>query len=154
MGWRARADVLQVLATRTPEALLAMFPHPLDVLPWIKAQEDAVLKTGFDANDWVAQTWAYDNHNIGDTRNFGGDHLRALTSIKAKTLIITGGNLDLYNPVEEAQEAGRYIPDSRVLAIPSVQGHTAGSAAKSADVEFMNHSVHDFLEALETGRPK
>jgi homoserine O-acetyltransferase len=121
MGWRARAEVLQVLATRTPEALLAMFPHPLDVLPWIKAQEDAVFKTGFDANDWVAQTWAYDNHNIGDTRNFGRDHLRALTSIKAKTLIITGGNLDLYNPVEEA-EAGRYIPDSRVLAIPLCSG--------------------------------
>jgi homoserine O-acetyltransferase len=154
MGWRARADVLQVLATRTPEALRAMFPNPLDVLPWIKAQEDAVLKTGFDANDWIAQTWAYDHHNIGDTGNYAGDHLRALTSIKAKTLIITGGNLDLYNPVEEAQEAGRYIPDSRVMAIPSVQGHTAGSAAKAADVEFMNRSVREFLEAVEAGRRK
>jgi homoserine O-acetyltransferase/O-succinyltransferase len=148
MGWRARADVLQVLATRTPEA------HPLDVLPWIKAQEDAVLKTGFDANDWIAQTWAYDHHNIGDTGNFGGDHLRALGSIKAKTLIITGGALDLYNPVEEAQEAGRYIPDARVLAIPSVQGHTAGSSAKWADVDFMNTSVREFLDGADASRKK
>jgi hypothetical protein len=56
--------------------------------------------------------------------------------------------------VEEAQEAGRYIPDSRVMAIPSVQGHTAGSAAKAADVEFMNRSVREFLEAVEAGRRK
>ena len=70
-GWRARANVLQVLATRTPEALKAMFPNPLDILPWIKAQEDAVLRTGFDANDWIAQTWAYDRHNVGDTPGFG-----------------------------------------------------------------------------------
>ena len=83
-GWRARAVILQVLGTRTPEALRAMFPNPLDVIPWITAQEDAVLKSGFDANDWIAQTWAYDRHNVGDTPGFGGDHLRALASIKAK----------------------------------------------------------------------
>src|SRR3712207_7666043 len=39
-GWRARANVLQVLATRTPEALKAMFPKPLDILPWIKARSE------------------------------------------------------------------------------------------------------------------
>jgi homoserine O-acetyltransferase len=153
-GWRARADVLQVLATRTPEALRAMFPKPLDVLPWIKAQEDAVLKSGFDANDWIAQTWAYDHHNVGDTGAFGGDHLRALASIKAKTLIITGGQLDLYNPVEEAQEAAKYIPDARLAAIPSTQGHVAASPAKSADVEFMNRIVREFLDAVTEGGRK
>jgi homoserine O-acetyltransferase/O-succinyltransferase len=146
MGWRERADVLNVLLTRTPNALKAMFPNPLDVLPWMKQQEDAVLKTKFDANDWIAQTWAYDRHDIGTTPGFDGDRLKALKSIKAKTLIITGGTLDLYNPVEEAQEAARYIPDARLAAIPSVQGHTAGSAAKSADVAFMNREVGQFLD--------
>jgi len=122
-----------------------MFPNPLDVVPWIKAQEDAVLRTGFDANDWIAQTWAYDRHNVGDTPGFGGNHLKALRSIRAKTLIITGGELDLYNPVEEAQEAARYIPDSRLAAIPSIQGHVAASPAKAADVEFMNRVAGEFL---------
>jgi homoserine O-acetyltransferase/O-succinyltransferase len=153
-GWRARANVLQVLATRTPEALKAMFPNPLDILPWIKAQEDAVLRTGFDANDWIAQTWAYDRHNVGDTPGFGGDHLKALRSIKAKSLIITGGELDLYNPVEEAQEAALYIPDSRLAAIPSVQGHVAASPAKAADVEFMNRVAREFLDAVTDGGRK
>jgi len=152
-GWRERADILNVLLTRTPEALKAMFPRPLDVLPWIRAQEDAVVKTGFDANDWIAQTWAYDRHDIGTTPGFDGDHLKALRSIKAKTLILTGGTLDLYNPVEEAQEAAKYIPDARLAAIPSVQGHTAGSAAKSADVGFMNREVRAFLDDVtERGR--
>ena len=71
----------------------------------------------------------------------------------ARALIITGGPLDLYNPVEEAQEATRYIPDARLAAIPSVQGHTAGSAAKPADVEFMNRAVSEFLDAVtDSGR--
>ncbi len=51
---------------------------------------------------------------------------KALAAIKARTLIITGGNLDLYNPVEEAREAGAFIPQASVIAVPSVQGHTAG----------------------------
>jgi homoserine O-acetyltransferase len=151
-GWRARADVLQILATRTPEALKAMFPNPTDVLAWIKDQEDAVIKSGFDANDWIAQTRAYDEHNVGTTPGFGGDHLKALGSIRAKTLIITGGQLDLYNPVEEAREAARHIPDARLVAIPSVQGHVAASPAKAADVEFMNRTVREFLDAVDHGR--
>ncbi|WP_457106219.1 alpha/beta fold hydrolase [Methylobacterium sp. P5_C11] len=154
LGWRLRADILQVLATRTPDALAGIAPQALDILPWMRAQEEAVLKTGFDANDWIAQTWAYDRHNIGDTPGYGGDHRKALSAIKARTLIITGGDLDLYNPVAEAREAGAYIPNASVLAIPSVQGHTAGSAAKPADVDFMNAAVRPFLESVAAGRPR
>ncbi|MDP4006451.1 alpha/beta fold hydrolase [Methylobacterium sp. NEAU K] len=152
LGWRLRADILQVLATRTPDALRGIAPHALDILPWMRSQEEAVLKTGFDANDWIAQTWAYDRHDVGQTPGYGGDHLKALAAIKARTLIITGGDLDLYNPVAEAREAGAYIPDASVVAIPSVQGHTAGSAAKAADVDFMNAAVRPFLESVATTR--
>jgi homoserine O-acetyltransferase len=146
-GWRARADVLQVLATHTPDGFKAQFPHPLDILPWIDAQENAVLKTGFDANDWIAQTWAYDRHNVGDTPGFNGDYLKALTSIKAKALLMNAPG-DLYNPSDEAIEAAKYIPDARYAQIPSLQGHTAGSAARPADVEMMNRTVREFLDAV------
>ena len=146
-GWRLRADILQVLATRTPEGLKAMFPDPLDVLPWMQSQEDAVLKTGFDANDWIAQSWAYDIHNVGTTPGFNGDYLKALQSVKAKALLMTAP-LDLYNPQEEAIEAAKVIPDARYVQIPSLQGHTAGSAAKAADVEVMNRTVREFLDAV------
>ena len=61
---------------------------------------------------------------------------------RPRPLIITAGELDLYNPVEQAQEAARYIPDSRFAAIPS--GHVAASPAKAADVEFINRCARVF----------
>ena len=150
-GWRMRADVLQVLGTRTPEAMRQQFAEPLDVTAWITAQEDAVVKSGADANDWIAQTWAYDRHNVGDTdingkKPFGGDPVRALRTVKAKALVMTG-QLDLYNPVENAMEAATAIPDGRYVQIPSVQGHVAASPGfKAADVEFINTTVRTFLQ--------
>jgi homoserine O-acetyltransferase len=152
-GWRLRADILNVLATRTPDALRVMFPHPLDVLPWIAQQQEAVLKLGFDANDWIAQSWAYDHHDVGTTPGFDGDYLKALRSIRAKALLMNAPG-DLYNPTEEAVEAARYIPDARYVQIPSLQGHVAGSAAKSADVEVMDRTVRDFLDAVTDGGRK
>jgi len=152
-GWRAWVDVLLTLATRTPEGLKGDNPHALDVVPWIKGWEDRWLKGGFDANDWIAQTWAYDRHDIGTTPGFNGDTLKALKSIKAKTLLMTAP-LDLYNPVEEAIEAAPVIPDARYVQIPSVQGHFAASPAKAADVEFINRTVRELLDAATEGGRK
>ena len=155
-GWRMRADVLQVLATRTPEAMRQQFAEPMDVQDWITAQEDAVVKSGFDANDWIAQTWAYDRHNVGDTTVdgkavFGGDPLRALHTVKAKALLMSGV-LDLYNPVEDGKEAAAAIPEGRHVTIPSVQGHVAASPGfKASDVEFINATVRAFMQDVTKG---
>ena len=148
-GWRMRADVLQVLGTRTPEAMRQQFAKPMDVMAWITAQEDAVVKAGFDANDWIAQTWAYDRHNVGDTSPaFGGDPAAALRTVTAKALLMTG-TLDLYNPTEEAQAAAAAIPGGRFVAIPSVQGHVAASPGfKAEDLAFINATVRDFMRDL------
>jgi homoserine O-acetyltransferase len=145
-GWRMRADVLQVLATRTPAAMRQQFAQPADVLAWMTAQEDAVVKSGFDANDWIAQTWAYDRHNVGDTSpEFHGDPAAALRTVKAHTLVMSG-LLDLYNPVEEGIDAAAAIPDGQHLNIPSVQGHVAASAGfQEEDLAFINTSVTRFL---------
>lgn len=151
-GWRAWVDVLLILATRDPAGLKAQFPNALDVIPWIENWEARWLKAGFDANNWIYQTWAYDRHDVGTTPGFDGDYLQALKSVKAKTLIMTGP-LDLYNPVEEAKEAARYIPDARYVQIPTDQGHFAASSAKAADVEFMNRTIREFL-AIVTARKK
>ncbi len=152
-GWRMRADVLQALATRTPNAMRQQFAAPMDVLAWMDGQEDAVVKSGFDANDWIAQTWAYDRHNVGDTLMdgkpvYGGDPIRALHAVRAKALLMSG-ELDLYNPVEEGIEAAAAIPDGRHVTIPSVQGHVAAAAGfKPADVELINATVRGFMRDL------
>lgn len=146
-GWRAWVDVLLILATRDPAGLKAQFPDALDVIPWIQNWENRWLKAGFDANNWIYQTWAYDQHNVGTTPGFNGDHTKALRSVKAKTIIMTG-RLDLYNPVAEAIEAARYIPDARYVQIPTDQGHFAASSAKAADVEFMNREIREVLDIV------
>ena len=147
-GWRMRADILQVLGTRTPAAMRLQFAQPSDVLTWITAQEDGQVKSGFDANDWIAQTWAYDRHNVGDTKpEFHGDPILALRTVKAHTLIMSG-LLDLYNPVEEGEEAAKAIPGAQHVNIPSVQGHVAASPGfDPADLAFINSTVTHFLAA-------
>ena len=155
-GWRMRADVLQVLATRTPEAMREQFAEPMDVLGWIAGQEDTLVRSGFDANDWIAQTWAYDRHNVGDTTVdgtpvYGGDPVKALHAVRAKALLMSGV-LDLYNPVEDGVAAAAAIPDGRHITIPSVQGHVAASPGyKPADLEFINATVRAFMADVTKG---
>jgi homoserine O-acetyltransferase/O-succinyltransferase len=136
-GWRAWVDVLLTLATRTPDGLKAEYPKGLDVVNWIKGFEDTWLKGGFDANNWIWQTWAYDRHDVGTTPGFNGDTVKALESIKAKAILMNAPG-DLYNPTAEAADDAKHIRDAQYVVISSLQGHFAASPAKAADVEFMN----------------
>ena len=151
-GWRAWVDVLLTLATRTPDGLKVEFPKGLDVITWIKGFEDNWLKGGFDANNWIWQTWAYDRHDVGTTPGFDGDTQKALKSIKAKAILMNAPD-DLYNPTVEAAEDAKYIAGAKYIVIPSLQGHFAASPAKAADVEFMNKAITEFLEGVtENGK--
>jgi homoserine O-acetyltransferase/O-succinyltransferase len=104
-GVRLWRDILNLLAARTPDMYQAQFKNGVDVLPWMAEQENAVMKA-FDANDWIYQTWAYERHDVGTTTGFDGNTARALASIKAKTLILTGTK-DLLNPEFEPKEMGK-----------------------------------------------
>ncbi|MGC2338653.1 MAG: alpha/beta fold hydrolase [Pseudolabrys sp.] len=146
-GWRAWVNVLLTLATRTPDGLKAEYPRGLDVVNWIKGFEDTWLKGGFDANNWIWQTWAYDRHEVGTTPGFNGDTIKALGSIKAKAILMNAPG-DLYNPTVEAVEDAKHIPGAQYIVIPSLQGHFAASPAKAADVEFMNKKITEFLDSV------
>jgi len=147
-GVRLWRDIGSLLATRTPEMDSAQFKNGMDVLPWMEAQEAAATKA-FDANDWIYQTWAYERHDVGTTPGFGGDTAKALASIKAKTLILTGTK-DLLNPEFEPREAGKNIPNVKMMTISpgSVNGHASASGAIPADVEFLNRETSAFLDSV------
>jgi hypothetical protein len=81
-GVRLWRDIVNLLAARTPEMYSAQFKNPIDVLPWLTEQENAMIKA-FDANDWIYQGWAYERHDLGGTPGFNGDTAKALASIKA-----------------------------------------------------------------------
>src|SRR5262249_30631545 len=147
-GVRLWRDILGFGAARTPEWYRDQFPRPLDVLPWLKAQEDAVLNA-FDPNDYIYQSWAYETHDVGATPGFNGDYAKALEAIRAKTLIMTGIK-DLLNPEWEALEAARHIRDVRTVSInpDSITGHMAAGGFRAADVEQINAEVAKFLDTV------
>jgi len=153
-GIRLWRDILNLLAARTPDMYSAQFRNGMDVLPWMEAQETAVMKA-FDANDWIYQTWAYDRHDVGTTPGFGGDTAKALASIRAKTLILTGTK-DLLNPEFEPTEAGRNIANVRMMTISpgTVTGHASAGGAIPSDVEFLNRETSAFLDAVTEGGKK
>src|ERR1700692_2302399 len=95
-GLRLWRDILNLLSARTPDMYAAQFKNGMEVLPWMEAQETAVMKA-FDAKDWIYQAWSQERHRVGTTPGFKGATARALTSIKARTLIPTGTK-DLLNP--------------------------------------------------------
>jgi homoserine O-acetyltransferase len=146
-GWRAWTGVMSVLAGRTPRGVEDMFEAPLDVLPWMDQLTADNRANGFDATDWLYQTWAYETHDVGATPGCGGDTASALAGIQARTLILAPP-LDLFNPALCAHEAADAIPGAMLVEIPSVQGHQAAGTASPDDAAFLNEEIGAFLEAL------
>jgi homoserine O-acetyltransferase len=153
-GIRLWRDIVSLLSARTPDMYSAQFKNGMDVLPWMEAQETAVIKA-FDANDWIYQTFAYERHDVGTTPGFNGDTAKALASIKAKTLILTGTK-DLLNPEFEPQEAGKNITNIKMMTISpgTVTGHASAGGAGAADVEFLNREAGAFLDGVTDGGKK
>ena len=107
------------------------------------------MMKAFDANDWIYQGWAYERHDVGGTRGFNGDTAKALASIKAKTLILTGAK-DLLNPDFEPKEAAKNIADVKVVTISpdTVRGHASAGGFVPADVVFLNRETGSFLDEV------
>ena len=147
-GMRLFWDVIVAVASRNPWAYRYQFPVGSDVLPWLKATEDALVKA-VDPNNWIYQCWAYEAHDLGTTPGMGGDLVKALRSIKAKTLLLTSIN-DVLNPEWEPLEAARYIRDVTCVTINpySANGHLAASGAIPADVDFLNREIGGFLDLV------
>ncbi len=147
-GIRLWRDILNFLAARSPEMYRNQFPNQLDVLPWLETQERNLIKA-FDANNWIYQTWAYDRHDVGTTPGMSGDTVKALRTIKARTIILTGVK-DLLNPEWEPQDAARYIRDVRVVTISpgTVTGHASAGGVFPADVDFLNGEIGAFLDLV------
>jgi homoserine O-acetyltransferase len=150
-GIRLWRDILNLLAARTPDLYAVQFKNGMDVLPWMEQQETAALKA-MDANDYIYQTWAYERHDVGATPGFNGDTAKALASIKAKTLILTGTK-DLLNPEFEPIEAAKNIPGVKMMTISpgTITGHASAGGFLPDDVAFLNRETAAFLNAVTPG---
>jgi homoserine O-acetyltransferase len=146
-GWHAWTGVMSVLAGRTPHALDETFEQPLDVLPWMDKLSADNRANGFDATDWLYQSWAYQAHDVGSSPGFDGDTAAALASIRARTLILAPP-LDVFNPVQCALMAADAIPGATLIEIPSMQGHQSASSLQAEDASFLNEEIGAFLAAV------
>jgi homoserine O-acetyltransferase/O-succinyltransferase len=147
-GMRMWARLLFTAIVRTPEQLQADFPDNMATIAWQNGAADNFWKR-IDARDWVYQTWAYDQHNVGTTPGFNGDYYKALKSIKAKTLILAGEG-DLLNPETNAREAAQYIPDARYVTLKTrvALGHWSGAGATAPENELQNAEIAKFLDVV------
>lgn len=147
-GMRLWAGWLSGVIVRTPGYQEELMPNGADALAYLKGVQDAGWKR-MDATDWVYQSWAYDQHNLGTTPGFNGDYHKALKSIKAKTLILAGTG-DLLNPEFEAKEVAQYLGEVRYVSINSQRpmGHLSGAGASAPENEMQNREVSAFLDGV------
>ena len=148
-GMKLWARMLNGVVVRTPDSMQADFPKGnLDVVAWQQGIGDGGWKR-MDARDWIYQSWAYDQHNVGNTPGFGGDYERALKSVKARTLILAGEG-DLLNPEANAKEAAQLIPGARYVSLKPRHplGHMSGAAGQAPEIEVQNREIAAFLAQL------
>jgi len=140
-GFEAWAALTRVITNREPAALEGIAPSAIPGL--VDQAIEAAHRMASDPLDWVYQSWAYDAHDVGATSGFDGDTAAALRSVKASTLLLVL-NLDLYNPVDDAIEAARTIPDATLVRLGGHAGHAVAADA-SPQVEEIRGAISDFL---------
>ncbi len=79
-----------------------------------------------DPADLLAQLWTWEHGDISDNAMHGGDLAAALSSIRAKTLLMPGDH-DLYFQVDDNRAEMKHLRHAELHPIPSVWGHRAGN---------------------------
>lgn len=101
---------------------------------------------GRDANNLLCMLTTWQRGDVGATSRFGGDVARALSSIRAKALIMPAEK-DLYFPPEDEQWAAQWMQIAECRVIPGVWGHFAGGGANPEDVRFIDDGLQELLAA-------
>jgi homoserine O-acetyltransferase/O-succinyltransferase len=140
-GFEAWAALTRVITNREPRALENVPSGGISGL--VDQAITSARQIGADPLDWIYQSWAYDAHDVGTTPGFGGDTAAALRTIKAATLLLVP-NLDLYNPVDDAVEAARSIPNATLVRMDSNAGH-AVAAETSPQLADVRSVISEFL---------
>jgi homoserine O-acetyltransferase len=133
----------QEFSAKGPQALSA----------FLEANANAFAK-GNDANNMIYQTWALESHDVGKAAPFNGDTAAALSSIKAKVLLMPA-DTDLLHPAQDSRDAVGKIPKGRLVEIVSTAGHNGGGGLRPSDADMMNGVIGQFLAQVmqeEQGR--
>jgi len=97
-----------------------------------------------DPNNLLTMLWTWQNGDIGKTPGFDGDHVKALQSIKAKTIALPALK-DLYFPPEDEEYAVSHMSNAELRVIPGVWGHFAGGGANPVDINYIDDVLKELL---------
>ncbi len=140
-GWAAYTALMTALLARTPAAVQEFATDAGSAQRWLAALTERNEAGGFDAHDYLYQSWAYEAHDVNATPGAASDALAAI----GVPVLIAAPPLDLFNPVASAHEAAQRIRNARLVEIPSVQGHQAATATRTEDSDFLNDTMRKFL---------
>ncbi len=79
-----------------------------------------------DAANALCHVWTWSNADISANSLYNGDLPKALSSIKARTLLMPGDH-DLYFQVADNELEMRHLKNAELTPIPSIWGHRAGN---------------------------
>ena len=97
-----------------------------------------------DANNLLTMLWTWQHGNVGNTPGFNGDHEAALSSIKAKAIVMPAER-DLYFPVDDEKYEVSFMQDAELRVIPGVWGHFAGAGMNEEDTAFIDAALRELL---------
>ena len=97
-----------------------------------------------DANNLLAMLWTWQHNDLGATPGCGGNLEQALSSIRAKALVMAAES-DLYFTPRDIEYEASHVPDATFRIIPSVSGHQAGTGLHSGDSAFIDAALKDLL---------
>lgn len=142
--WDGWTPIMQMLAMRTPMQVDREFQDTAAVQTWLENRAVWWQDQGFDPINWIYQSWAYDAHDVGAGPRFDGDTAAALSTIRARALIVAP-MLDLYNPVGCAAEAARHVPGAEFHTLKSSWGHLMASASDGRASSWLNKKIRKFF---------
>lgn len=99
-----------------------------------------------DYRNLLTLIWTWQNGDISNNPVFKGNFELALSSIKAKTLLLCP-QIDLYFPLEDNQDEIKFLINAELVIIPGVWGHFAGGGVNKEDTDFIDTNIRNLLNS-------
>ena len=99
----------------------------------------------WDANNLLAKISSWQQSDISAGPIYKGDFIKALNSIKAKTIVISCSH-DLYFPPEDNKFEAQHIHDAEVRTYDSIWGHCVANPGNVEKFEVaLDNAINDLL---------
>jgi len=90
--------------------------------------------------------WTWQMGDISNNPIYNGNLEKALSSIKAKTLLLCP-EIDLYFPPDDNRDEMKHLKNAELIIIPGYWGHFAGGGINKEDTVFIDNYLKKLLES-------